>query len=236
MEIIKMNLFKKLTNSLLNLFNTIVSILTFGFIKLNKSIRKEFNVELLKAQLSDFELKRKENYDKLVNEVQEAAVIEKKLQTLNNEKNNLLKQLDDAKNKDDKILFTKLATKLKVKNEIIKSREDALYTRKTTISDIEKTNDNLELEIEKTKGKIEIFEAKKENVEVRKESNNIKSTLYLPNGTDSSLNINEINEMYDDEIVRENAKSEFLEQFAPTISNESFTSIEEMEKFLEENK
>lgn len=62
-----MNLFKKLTNSLLNLFNTIVSILTFGFIKLNKSIRKEFNVELLKAQLSDFELKRKENYDKLVN-------------------------------------------------------------------------------------------------------------------------------------------------------------------------
>lgn len=133
-----MNLFKKLTNSLLNLFNTIVSILTFGFIKLNKSIRKEFNVELLKAQLSDFELKRKE--------------------------------------------------------------------------------------------------AKKENVEVRKESNNIKSTLYLPNGTDSSLNINEINEMYDDEIVRENAKSEFLEQFAPTISNESFTSIEEMEKFLEENK
>lgn len=54
-----MNLFKKLTNSLLNLFNTIVSILTFGFIKLNKSIRKEFNVELLKAQLSDFELKRK---------------------------------------------------------------------------------------------------------------------------------------------------------------------------------
>lgn len=74
-----MNLFKKLTNSLLNLFNTIVSILTFGFIKLNKSIRKEFNVELLKAQLSDFELKRKENYDKLVNEVQEAAVIEKKL-------------------------------------------------------------------------------------------------------------------------------------------------------------
>ena len=42
--------------------------------------------------------------------------------------------------------------------------------------------------------------------------------------------------MYDDEIVRENAKSEFLEQFAPTISNESFTSIEEMEKFLEENK
>lgn len=81
-----MNLFKKLTNSLLNLFNTIVSILTFGFIKLNKSIRKEFNVELLKAQLSDFELKRKENYDKLVNEVQEAAVIEKKLQTLNNEK------------------------------------------------------------------------------------------------------------------------------------------------------
>lgn len=86
MEIIKMNLFKKLTNSLLNLFNTIVSILTFGFIKLNKSIRKEFNVELLKAQLSDFELKRKENYDKLVNEVQEAAVIEKKLQTLNNEK------------------------------------------------------------------------------------------------------------------------------------------------------
>ena len=98
MEIIKMNLFKKLTNSLLNLFNTIVSILTFGFIKLNKSIRKEFNVELLKAQLSDFELKRKENYDKLVNEVQEAAVIEKKLQTLNNEKNNLLKQLDDAKN------------------------------------------------------------------------------------------------------------------------------------------
>ena len=75
-----------------------------------------------------------------------------------------------------------------------------------------------------------------ENVEVRKESNNIKSTLYLPNGTDSSLNINEINEMYDDEIVRENAKSEFLEQFAPTISNESFTSIEEMEKFLEENK
>lgn len=138
MEIIKMNLFKKLTNSLLNLFNTIVSILTFGFIKLNKSIRKEFNVELLKAQLSDFELKRKENYDKLVNEVQEAAVIEKKLQTLNNEKNNLLKQLDDAKNKDDKILFTKLATKLKVKNEIIKSREDALCTRKTTISDIEK--------------------------------------------------------------------------------------------------
>ena len=59
MEIIKMNLFKKLTNSLLNLFNTIVSILTFGFIKLNKSIRKEFNVELLKAQLSDFELERK---------------------------------------------------------------------------------------------------------------------------------------------------------------------------------
>lgn len=36
--------------------------------------------------------------------------------------------------------------------------------------------------------------------------------------------------------IPENAKSEFLEQFAPTISNESFTSIEEMEKFLEENK
>ena len=138
-----MNLIKKLTNSLMNLLKTISSILTFGFIKMNKSLRKEFNVELLKAQLSEFELKRKENYDKLVNEVQESAVIEKKLQTLNNEKENILKQLNDAKNKDDKVQFTKLATKLKVKNEIIKNNEDVLHTRKTTISDIEKINENL---------------------------------------------------------------------------------------------
>lgn len=220
----------------MNLLKTISSILTFGFIKMNKSLRKEFNVELLKAQLSEFELKRKENYDKLVNEVQESAVIEKKLQTLNNEKENILKQLNDAKNKDDKVQFTKLATKLKVKNEIIKNNEDVLHTRKTTISDIEKINENLELEMEKTRGKIEIIEAKKEKADARKESNNIKSALYLPNGTVSSLNINEINEMYDDEIVRENAKSEFLEQFAPSISTETFNSIEEMEKFLEENK
>lgn len=226
---------KNFAKSILNLLGTLLSLLTFGIIKINKSVRREFNVELLKTQLSNMEMNRKENYDKLISRVQDKASTERQLKKLVEEKTNILKELKKAKKDNDTALFTKYAAQLEVKKEIIRCQEDALESYNSAIKNIENTNSQLDLEIEKIKGNIEIINAKKENADIIKENNNIRSKLYMPNGTDNSLNVDEIKEMYDDEVVRENAKSELIEQYMPTISTETFTTQEEMEKFLKEN-
>lgn len=55
---------KKFWNGFKNLLNTFLNIISFGLIKINKNLRKEYRVELLKVKLNDTKMKMKESTDK----------------------------------------------------------------------------------------------------------------------------------------------------------------------------
>lgn len=206
--------------------------MTFGFIKLNKSARKEFRVELMKVKLSECNLNLKNNWDKLVNITQEKNVHSSKLSRMNKEKTKLLSELEKARADGNKAKFNELALTYKTKDSLTKEQEKII----STYSEAEKTiNENIKLltqDINKLKYEIDIIEAKQKTYESMKEVNDIMADIHLPNGTDNSTTINEIKDELDDDLIRETTKSELIRKELPTLEKTEFNSDEEMDEFL----
>lgn len=231
-----MNKIKSLFNHILNIIGTIVSLLTFGIIKLNKTLRAEYQIELLQKKQADFEMKRKENMDSLVEYVANRASYKNKLKKLSTEREQILDNLEKAKDKNDKILFAKYAIQLNTNKAIMNDTNSCLKNCEDTITRFENQNLQYDLLIEKQKSDIAIIKSNKDSVEMRKASNKLNRELYMPDGTDNTFNIDEIKEKYQDELIKEEAKSELIEKFVPLVDVNEFSSLEDMEKFIEENK
>lgn len=223
---------KKFFNAIGNFIATLLSLVTFGFIKLNKSARKEFRVELMKVKLSECNLNLKNNWDKLVNITQEKNVHSGKLSKMNKEKTKLLAELEKARADGNKAKFNELALTYKTKDSLTKEQEKII----NTYSEAEKTiNENIKLltqDINKLKYEIDIIEAKQKTYESMKEVNDIMADIHLPNGTDNSTTINEIKDELDDDLIRETTKSEMIRKELPSLEKTEFNSDEEMDEFL----
>lgn len=214
--------------------STLLSLVSFGLIKLNKSARKEFRVELMKVKLNECNLNLKNNWDKLVNVTQEKNVHKSKLSRMEKEKDKLTKDLEKARSNKDNVKFSELAMSFKAKESLIGEQTKII----TTYEEAEKTiNENIKLltqDINKLKYEIDIIEAKQKTYESMKEINTIMADIHLPNGTDNTNTIAEIKEELDDDLVRESTKSELIRKELPTLDKVEFNSEEEMDEFLKD--
>lgn len=225
---------KTLWNGIVNIFSTIVSLFTFGLIKLNKKARKEFRVELMKVKLAECNTNLKNNWDKLVEITQEKNVNKHKLDKLIKEKSKLVKDLEKARKDGDNVKFSELAMTYKAKESL--SQEQAKVI--TAFEEAEKViNDNIKVltqEVNKLKFEIEIIEAKQTTYKSMKEINDTMADIHLPNGTDNTTTISEIKDELDNDLIRESTKSEMIRKELPIIDTVEFNSNDEMDGFLKE--
>lgn len=225
---------KTLWNGIANIFSTIVSLFTFGLIKLNKKARKEFRVELMKVKLAECNTNLKNNWDKLVEITQEKNVNKHKLDKLIKEKSKLVKDLEKARKDGDNVKFSELAMTYKAKESL--SQEQAKVI--TAFEEAEKViNDNIKVltqEVNKLKFEIEIIEAKQTTYKSMKEINDTMADIHLPNGTDNTTTISEIKDELDNDLIRESTKSEMIRKELPIIDTVEFNSNDEMDGFLKE--
>ena len=227
---------KTLWNSIKNIFSTIVSIFTFGLIKLNKTARKEFRVELMKVKLAECNNNLKTNWDKLVELSQEKAVNQNKLDKLSKEKTKLTKELEKARSDGDNVKFSELAMTYKAKDSLSQEQEKVVKAYEEAEKII---NENIKLltqEVNKMKYEIAIIEAKQSTYNSMKEINNTMADIHLPNGTDNTSTVSEIKEELDNDLIRETTKSEMIRKELPIIDNVEYKSTDEMDEFLKEIK
>ena len=223
---------KTLINGIKNVFATILSLLSFGLIKLNKETRKEFRVQLMKVKLNECNANLKTNWDKLVGIAQEKSVHKNKMDKLAKEREKLTKDLQKAREKSDTVKFKELAMSYKAKDSLFKEQEKVVLA----YEEAEKTiNENIKLltqDVNKLKYEIDIIEAKQKTYESMKEINNTMADIHLPNGSDNTTAITEIKEELDDDLVRETTKSQLILKEIPIIETTDFNSVEEMDEFL----
>lgn len=225
---------KTLWNGITNIFSTIVSLFTFGLIKLNKKARKEFRVELMKVKLAECNTNLKNNWDKLVEITQEKNVNKHKLDKLIKEKSKLVKDLEKARKDGDNVKFSELAMTYKAKESLSQEQVKVI----TAFEEAEKViNDNIKVltqEVNKLKFEIEIIEAKQTTYKSMKEINDTMADIHLPNGTDNTTTISEIKDELDNDLIRESTKSEMIRKELPIIDTVEFNSNDEMDGFLKE--
>lgn len=223
---------KNFLKSIGNFIATLLSLVTFGMIKLNKSARKEFRVELMRVKLSELNLNLKNNWDKLVNITQEKNVHINKLNKMTKEKTKLMTDLEKARDNNNTDKFNELAMSYKTKDSLVKEQDLIIKT----YTEAEKTiNENIKLltqDINKLKYEIDIIEAKQKTYESMKEVNDIMADIHLPNGTDNTTTINEIKNELDDDLIRETTKTEMIRKEIPSLEKTEFNSNEEMDNFL----
>lgn len=218
--------------SLMSLFSTVISVLTFGTIKLNKFIKSEYDIEFLKLKLEQFNMTRRETLEKQLAtiEIQSAANYnEKKIKT---NISNVIKKLNKAKENNDTLEFTKLAAQLETLKIQLESCQTDIKSCQGTLDLIEKSLFQLDLMIEKYKGEISIAESYKMNATIKKSMNDVASELYFDSQINDSLSADNVKNYYDEENVKEDARTEFLKRQIPAIETSTFNTAEDMENYL----
>lgn len=223
---------KKFWNGFKNLLNTFLNIISFGLIKINKNLRKEYRVELLKVKLNDTKMKMKESTDKKINIYQEIRVHENKIKRHQEDLDTCVAELNEAKDSDDVAKFNDMAVRYKTLSSILEEENKVLDAYKNAKEIIESNISVLNTDIRKMKYEIDVIEAKQKTYESLKEVNDVMADIHLPNGTDNTSNINEINAELDDDLTREKTKNEIIKENIPTADIIEYNTKDEMESFL----
>ena len=231
-----MKYIKLLMKSLFAIFATVISLLTFGTIKLNKWIKSEYDIELLKLQLEKFNMIKRETIEKKLTIAQNKAVAENSKKKLKNSINEITKKLTAAKSKNDTIEFTKLVAQLEPIKVQLEGSENDIKSCEDTLDLIEKSLFQLDLMIEKYKGDINIAESYKTNATIKKNMNDVASNLYFDSQFEDSTSANKIKDYYDEVNVKEDARTEFLKTQIPVIETSTFNTPEDMENYLKKLK
>lgn len=223
---------KKFWNGFKNLLNTFLNIISFGLIKINKNLRKEYRVELLKVKLNDTKMKMKESTDKKISIYQEIRVHENKIKRHQEDLDACVVELNEAKDSDDVVKFNDMAVRYKTLSSILEEENKVLDAYKNAKEIIESNISVLNTDIRKMKYEIDVIEAKQKTYESLKEVNDVMADIHLPNGTDNTSNINEINAELDDDLTREKTKNEIIKENIPTADIIEYNTKDEMESFL----
>lgn len=141
-------------------------------------------------------------------------------------------ELNEAKDSDDVVKFNDMAVRYKTLSSILEEENKVLDAYKNAKEIIESNISVLNTDIRKMKYEIDVIEAKQKTYESLKEVNDVMADIHLPNGTDNTSNINEINAELDDDLTREKTKNEIIKENIPTADIIEYNTKDEMESFL----
>lgn len=222
---------KSLLTSIKSFIMTLTSLLTFGLISADKSLKKAFRVDLLKVKLNELEQTKMQTYDKKIKVHQDVAVIAKDIKNIDKDLVNLKAKLEKAKANNNTAEFSTLALQYKTKETILSSKDETATALETTLSTIENTLKALDRDIVALKSQIEIISAKQDTYETLKSVNEVMGKLHAPIGEDSTI-INDLKNELENDVIRETVKGDILQKDIPQIKVDDFASTEDMDAFL----
>lgn len=223
---------KNLIKNFNNIVALFVRIISFGLIKLNKNIRKEYRVELLKVKLNECQMQKKENMDRAIEIAQEKAVHKNNLSKLTKEKKSLVKNLEKYKNENNMDKFNELAIIYKSRDSMINEEEKIIKAYDEAEEALNKNIRYIEQNINKLKCEIDIIEAKQKTYESMKGINDTLESININTDANSAFNVSEIKQELEDDLIRETTKTEIIQKNVPLVEIKEYSTNEEMEEFL----
>lgn len=222
---------KTLFNSIKKLFGTVVSVLTFGLIKMNDNLTKNCRVKMLRVKKEDLVLEDKKIFDKTAKLEGDKRVVIKEIYNISKDLTNIKDKLVVARDTNNKVLFTELSNDYKDKDAILQEKNEILKAFEEALGILDNESKVIKKQIKSITRTINKIEAKQATYETIKGVNEVLGDM-KKNTTDKT-SVEELVEDLDNDVIRESAKAELIRKDM-IVEDEpiEFNNEQEMDEFL----
>jgi len=222
---------KTLFNSIKKLIGTVVSVLTFGLIKMNDNLTKNCRVKMLRVKKEDLVLEDKKIFDKTAKLEGDKRVVIKEIYNISKDLTNIKDKLVVARDTNDKVLFTELSNDYKDKDAILQEKNEILKAFEEALGILDNESRVIKKQIKSITRTINKIEAKQATYETIKGVNEVLGDM-KKNTTDKT-SVEELVEDLDNDVIRESAKAELIRKDM-VVEDEpiEFNNEQEMDEFL----
>lgn len=222
---------KTLFNSIKKLIGTVVSVLTFGLIKMNDNLTKNCRVKMLRVKKEDLVLEDKKIFDKTAKLEGDKRVVIKEIYNISKDLTNIKDKLVVARDTNDKVLFTELSNDYKDKDAILQEKNEILKAFEEALGILDNESRVIKKQIKSITRTINKIEAKQATYETIKGVNEVLGDM-KKNTTDKT-SVEELVEDLDNDVIRESAKAELIRKDM-IVEDEpiEFNNEQEMDEFL----
>lgn len=196
-------------NSLLKTFLTLV---TFGLIKFNKGLRYGRAIELLEYQLETLRLQAKENMDLYIEYMQNRAVVKKRLEKLLKDRSTLVEKIKEESKSEEPAKLNILIAQYETLKTIIENNVKVLNNYDENIGRYQAYKNQFDIEVNRLNGQIEIIKADKDLYDIQKRRNNVTEKLYVVDNSHSSMNVEKLNTMLEENMLKEDIRANIINQ------------------------
>lgn len=222
---------KTLFNSIKKLLGTVVSVLTFGLIKMNDNLTKNCRVKMLRVKKEDLVLEDKKIFDKTAKLEGDKRVVIKEIYNISKDLTNIKDKLVVARDTNNKVLFTELSNDYKDKDAILQEKNEILKAFEEALGILDNESKVVKKQIKSITRTINKIEAKQATYETIKGVNEVLGDM-KKNTTDKT-SVEELVEDLDNDVIRESAKAELIRKDM-VVEDEpiEFNNEQEMDEFL----
>ena len=222
---------KTLFNSIKKLLGTVVSVLTFGLIKMNDNLTKNCRVKMLRVKKEDLVLEDKKIFDKIAKLEGDKRVVIKEIYNISKDLTNIKDKLVVARDTNNKVLFTELSNDYKDKDAILQEKNEILTAFEEALGILNNESKVIQKQIKSITRTINKIEAKQATYETIKGVNEVLGDM-KKNTTDKT-SVEELVEDLDNDVIRESAKAELIRKDM-VVEDEpiEFNNEQEMDEFL----
>lgn len=222
---------KTLFNSIKKLLGTLVSVLTFGLIKMNDNLTKNCRVKMLRVKKEDLVLEDKKIFDKTAKLEGDKRVVIKEIYNISKDLTNIKDKLVAARDTNNKVLFTELSNDYKDKDAILQEKNEILTAFEEALGILNNESKVIQKQIKSITRTINKIEAKQATYETIKGVNEVLGDM-KKNTTDKT-SVEELVEDLDNDVIRESAKAELIRKDM-VVEDEpiEFNNEQEMDEFL----
>ena len=222
---------KTLFNSIKKLLGTVVSVLTFGLIKMNDNLTKNCRVKMLRVKKEDLVLEDKKIFDKTAKLEGDKRVVIKEIYNISKDLTNIKDKLVVARDTNNKVLFTELSNDYKDKDAILQEKNEILKAFEEALGILDNESKVVKKQIKSITRTINKIEAKQATYETIKGVNEVLGDM-KKNTTDKT-SVEELVEDLDNDVIRESAKAELIRKDM-IVEDEpiEFNNEQEMDEFL----
>ena len=222
---------KTLFNSIKKLLGTVVSVLTFGLIKMNDNLTKNCRVKMLRVKKEDLVLEDKKIFDKTAKLEGDKRVVIKEIYNISKDLTNIKDKLVVARDTNNKVLFTELSNDYKDKDAILQEKNEILTAFEEALGILNNESKVIQKQIKSITRTINKIEAKQATYETIKGVNEVLGDM-KKNTTDKT-SVEELVEDLDNDVIRESAKAELIRKDM-IVEDEpiEFNNEQEMDEFL----
>ena len=222
---------KTLFNSIKKLLGTVVSVLTFGLIKMNDNLTKNCRVKMLRVKKEDLVLEDKKIFDKTAKLEGDKRVVIKEIYNISKDLTNIKDKLVAARDTNNKVLFTELSNDYKDKDAILQEKNEILKAFEEALGILDNESKVVKKQIKSITRTINKIEAKQATYETIKGVNEVLGDM-KKNTTDKT-SVEELVEDLDNDVIRESAKAELIRKDM-VVEDEpiEFNNEQEMDEFL----